>query len=123
MCAEKLSSVHFLKCLFMSKASLHGTSKLFCTHCVFFFFSRNFVQASTCVSWALLLLWVTSCLLNANVFLPLQKGSVENTAKGTQCISFCTYLVFIEVSASLMLERARLHCDFLPVTWELVLTQ
>lgn len=60
--AEKLSTLHFLKCLFLSKAYLHGTSKLLCTHSVFFSFSRNFVQGSTRVSRALLLLWAISFL-------------------------------------------------------------
>lgn len=61
------------------------------------------------------------CPLNATVFLPLQKGkqalAVRNgTTKVIQCISFCTYLPFIEVNASLVLQcdqRVGFHCQLL----------
>lgn len=72
-------------------------------------------------SWTRHSLWVTSFLLNATVFLPLQKGKEgpavwNDTIKVAQDISVCTYLLVMEVNAPVTMlcdERSMTHCQLL----------
>lgn len=114
MGAEKLSTLHFLKCLLPSKACLHGISNFFSTHKPFLSFPGSFVPVlkssiSGGFSWTRHSLWVTGFLLNATVFLPLQRGQEvlavwNDTAKVAQRVSLCTYLLVIDINAPVTLQ-------------------
>lgn len=116
-------TLHFLKCLLLSKACFHGTSKLFSTHKPFFSFSRNVPVlrvppvvvshgCSTCCGLQVF------CLLNATVFLALRKGRAAlacgRHTKVSQRISSCACRLFQEANAPLTLRcdrRIGFHWD------------